>query len=97
MGITEDARTVISDAIRAVLPDVAVKEALREPGEDPVYLVAIGKAAFSAAWKRGYPRKHILPTIRLRDPRRFGLSHNNRSNRNEHQRSDSTVVHLQRD
>ena len=49
MGIIEDAKAIISDAIRAVQPDVAVREALRDLDEGPVYLVAIGKAAWKMA------------------------------------------------
>ena len=49
MGIIEDAKVMISDAIRAVLPDVAVREALQGLGEGPVYLIAIGKAAWKMA------------------------------------------------
>ena len=49
MGIIQDARTIVSDAIRAVLPDVAVKEALKDMTAESVHLVAIGKAAWKMA------------------------------------------------
>jgi len=50
MDMIRDAKKIIDDSIRAVLPDVAVREALRDmPGDGPVTLVAIGKAAWRMA------------------------------------------------
>ncbi|MGJ4849039.1 glycerate kinase [Bacillota bacterium Meth-B3] len=50
MTIHQDARAIIDAAIEAVLPDVAVKNALSDmPGDRPVYMVAIGKAAWKMA------------------------------------------------
>jgi len=50
MTIQQDARAIIDAAIAAVLPGAAVKDALAEmPGDRPVYMVAIGKAAWTMA------------------------------------------------
>lgn len=50
MTIRQDARAIIDAAIAAVLPGSAVKNALAEmPGDSPVYMVAIGKAAWTMA------------------------------------------------
>ncbi len=50
MTIHQDARAIVDAAIEAVLPDVAVKNALSDmPGDRPVYMVAIGKAAWKMA------------------------------------------------
>ncbi len=50
MTIHQDARAIVDAAIEAVLPDVAVKNALSDmPGNRPVYMVAIGKAAWKMA------------------------------------------------
>lgn len=51
MGLREDADLIIKDAIGAVLPDEAVKVALKskEFGAGKVYLVAAGKAAWQMA------------------------------------------------
>ena len=46
MRIIQDAQTIVTDSIRAVLPDVAVREALRDMAAESVHLVAIGKAAW---------------------------------------------------
>ena len=50
MTIHQDARAIVDAAIEAVLPDVAVINALSDmPGDRPVYMVAIGKAAWKMA------------------------------------------------
>jgi hydroxypyruvate reductase len=49
MSIIEDARTIVADSIRAVLPDVAVREALKDMAAESIHLVAIGKAAWKMA------------------------------------------------
>ena len=54
-NITDDAKKIIQEAVRAVLPDAAVERALRNHSvERPVTLLAIGKAAWrmaDAAWR----------------------------------------------
>ena len=50
MKIHQDARAIVDAAIEAVLPDVAVINALSDmSGDRPVYMVAIGKAAWKMA------------------------------------------------
>ncbi len=51
MGLREDAERIVKESIEAVLPDEAVREALRgkEFGAGRVYLVAAGKAAWQMA------------------------------------------------
>lgn len=50
MTIHQDARAIVGAAIEAVLPGVALKNALTEiSGDRPVYMVAIGKAAWKMA------------------------------------------------
>ena len=54
-NITDDAKKIIQEAVRAVLPDAAVERALRNHSvERPITLLAIGKAAWrmaDAAWR----------------------------------------------
>ena len=50
MHMTEDAKRIIDDSIRAVLPDAAVYRALEGRRFDrPVTVIAIGKAAWRMA------------------------------------------------
>ena len=50
MDLYEDAKRIIDHSIHAVLPDVAVRRALKEhPFESPVTVIAIGKAAWRMA------------------------------------------------
>ena len=54
MSLTQDAKTIISESIQAVLPDVAVRRALTEhPIAGPVTVFAIGKAAWRMARAAG--------------------------------------------
>ena len=72
MDLRQAANTIISQAIQAVLPDEAVKNALAGkdfPGR--VILVAAGKAAWQMAkppatsWEIGLPRASSLPSITM--------------------------------
>ena len=49
--LRKDAEEIIKESIRAVLPDAAVRKAMREflPGNGKVILIAVGKAAWQMA------------------------------------------------
>ena len=49
MSLREDANFIIEKSLAAVLPDAAVKKALRDFDGESVYVVAVGKAAWQMA------------------------------------------------